>query len=461
MARRPGSQKKIGELKKKALGMERQGFSVAEISSAVDRSIWTTYRWLRKGRGGQKPPAKALRILDLHRQGYSIPEIIEASGASTAYAYRVLEHHLDKPERTTSEEKVDEFLATGRFPERDPKDAFAWCLLRRVSEITDNDAVDGLELVKAPLEYYKSQMVSRRSRRRQRSARCLTTQFVNLWGAAHRPIGNLGKAVQAIEIARDLYCGCTDCLAEIERQHGWLVYKVWFGSRDTIDLTNSIVHFSRSLHIYQEMLPRYGHSIHKNGLSGALLGRAASSYYAGDLRSALGDSRQSVKSLDPKKSPNLVLPCSHFLAVCLAATGKQEDLDEAALIMAKIRQRMPAQDIPYAKVLWLSGLLEDDGEGHLLDARDIFIEKQYSREVVTITLDLVAYYGDAERQLRAIQALGNPRNEAAWLEGELSGLGEIVSAVKQGALTLEMVRKLRADVGGELMPDLLWRRRTA
>lgn len=460
MARKRGSEVEIEELKAKAFRMERDGEALPEITRAVRRHKSTVYRWFQRARGKKKPPTKAETVRELHREGCGIPEIIQRSGASTSYVYRLLEDREDKQQRMTAEEQVEEFLTTGRFPKRDPKDAFGWCLLGRVSGIIDDRASDGLEVSQRVVEHYRSQVESRRNEHRIRSARCLATQFTNLWGAANRMTGHLGDALQAIEAAQGLYCRCSDCLAEIERQHGWLLYHVWSRSREAGDLATAVAHFSRSLELYRGMLPGHGHCIHKNGLSSALFGRASSRYYAGELQAGLEDARASVELLDPKKSPNLVVRCSHGLAVFLAETGRQEDLDEAAQIVARIRRRMPEEGtIPHAKVIWLSGLIEEDGEGHLLDARDIFIEKGYVREVGTVTLDLVAYYGDRESQIRAIEALVSPYNLGAWLEGELSGVAEVLAAAKKRALTLDLIRETRAKLGAGMMPDLLGRRR--
>lgn len=458
MARKPGSEEEIQELKVTALSMERVGQAVSEIASDVDRSTWTIYRWLRAARG-KKSPAKATRIRALHAKGYSVPEIITSSGASSTYVYQILQDREDKQARLSAEEQVEEFLSTGRFPKRDPKDAFAWCLLGRVREIIEDDAADGLDLSLRAVEHYRSQIESRRSSPRKRAAQCLTAQFLNLCGVANRMTANLAEAARTIEMARERSSDCTYCLAEIERQCGWFFHTVWSETREPLDISTSIAHFSRCLEIYQEKFPRYGHCVYKNGISAALFGRAASSYCAGKLESGLRDSRAALQFLDPRKSPNLIVRCSHALAVFLAETGDKRDLDEAVGVLSRIREKMPKEGtIPYAKVIWLSGLIEEDGEGHLLDARDIFIEKGYVREVGTVTLDLVAYYGDRERQVRAIEALVNPYNLGAWLEGELSGVAEVLSAVRKSALTLELIRKARAKIGGEIMPDLIGRR---
>lgn len=460
MPRKHGTKAKIRELKARAFRMEGDGKPLHEIAEAVDRSKSTVYRWLQRKRGKKKPPTKAVTIRDLHRKGRRIPEIIRESGASNAYVYRILEDREDKQERISAEEQVEDLLVTGKFPKRDPKDAFGWCLLGRLSEIIDNDGVDGLELSLKAVEHYRSQMVTRKTTRRRRSARCLATQFMVLWGAANRVTANLRQASQAIERARDLSCYCTDCLPEIDRQCGWFHYHLWSDSRNTQELSTSITYFTRSLNSYQEMFPKYGHCVYKNGISAALFGRSASRYYAREFKAGLSDSQAAVELLDPKKSPNLIVRCSHGLAVFLAETGRQEDLAEAATIVARIQRRMPEEGtIPHAKVIWLSGLLEEHGEGQLLDARDIFIEKGYAREVGTITLDLVAYYGDRERQIQAIESLVNPYNLGVWLEGELRGVAEVLSAARERALTLELIREARAKIGADVMPDLLWRRR--
>jgi hypothetical protein len=460
MARRPGSDLEIQALRSEALRMARQGQLLPEIARAVGRGASTIYRWLRRQARGKKKATKARRIRKLHGQGHGIPEIIKLSGASSSYAYLILGDREEKQVRLFAEERVEDFLATGEFPKRDPADAFGWCLHERVSNVIDSDGNDALGLSWRIVGHYRAQIHSRRSLRRKRSARCLATQFVILWSAANRVTGNIAEASQAIETARKLYCGCTDCLAEIERHQGWLYSHFWSTNRNITDLSISIRYFDTSLRFYQEMFPRYGHCVYRNGISAALFARAASRYYARDLEAGLRDSREAIAHLDPRKSPNLVVRCSHLLAVLLAETGRQEDLDEALRIISGIRQRMPEEGtIPYAKVIWLEGLIEEDGEGHLLDARDIFIEKGYVREVGTITLDLVAYYGDRDRQIRAIEALVNPYNLGAWLEGELSGVAEVLSAARKHALTLDLVRQARAALGADLMPDLLTRRR--